>query len=118
MTDPRSWGAAIREAGPSYAVIFALIALLGYLAVQGVPAVMALTVAIQHNTDTVADTARDLANAQTATDSRQQKELDNEATMIEQHGELISLLKTYSIETDDLWADKKARDAHAALRAH
>ena len=123
VTDPKSWAQAIKDVGPNYAVIFALLAVLGYLAFQGVPAIIGLTMAINHNTDTVVN----IAGSQTATQARlvdnQSKDIQNQAAMIEQHGDMIGLLRELQakvnrddIQVDDLMADKKSRDARNRLR--
>jgi hypothetical protein len=115
LMDPKSWGEAVRDVGPSYGVIFALIALLGYLSVRGVPAIMMLTSAIQNNTDSVAQIAHGEEQNQTAIVANQSKIIDNESEIIQQHMEMNELIKQQSIEIDQLIADDKARAAHDIL---
>ena len=85
VTDPRSWGVFIKEVGVPGSTIFALLAILAYLAFKGVPAIVALSQAIQQNTDTVAATGA-------AAQKSQSENYGNMQTMISQHGQIIDLL--------------------------
>lgn len=104
LTNPQSWAQAILTIGPSYAVIFALLAILGWLAFKGVPAVMDLTLAINQNTSVVTHAIEQGTVAQ-------QKINENEAETLRQHGEMIGILKQQDVELNDLMADKYSRDA-------
>ena len=91
--DPRTWAGAIKEVGASFAVIFALLAIGAYLALKAVPAVVDLTVAINHNSDVI--TAHEVVQEknQEAIITNQGLIISNESAMIAQHGELQELLK-------------------------
>jgi predicted HAD superfamily Cof-like phosphohydrolase len=96
FVDPRSWGDFVVEVGPSYAVIFALLAILGFLAFKGVPALINLTQAIQANTDqnvaTEKATHEVLAqNAQNSTAI-----ISNQQQIIAQHDQMIKVLNLVS----------------------
>ncbi len=93
MIDPKSWGDAINRVGQTYAVIFALIALGGYLAVKGVPAIVDLTVAINHNSDVVTNYASQQDKNQSLIIENQGKIIEQDAHMIEQHTDLIEIAK-------------------------
>ncbi len=93
VVDPKSWGEAINRIGPTYAVIFAMLALGGYLAVKGVPAIVDLTVAINHNSDVVTGYASLQEKNQNLIIQNQGKIIDNATTMIGQHTDLIDLAK-------------------------
>lgn len=114
--NPTSWAMAIQGVGPSYAIIFALLAMLGFLAFKGVPAVMALTMAIQQNTDEVAGLARGQEYNQALIIANQTKVIDNETEIIKQHESMQLLLDRTSTAIDDLIADDRARSAHDTLR--
>jgi hypothetical protein len=90
--DPKSWAEAIRDVGPSYAVIFALLAILGYLAFKGVPEIMELTSAIQHNTDIVAASTVRQEKNQDALVANQTKGMELVPEMMAQHQHILSLL--------------------------
>jgi hypothetical protein len=92
LMDPKSWGEAIQQVGPSYAVIFALLAILGYLAFKGVPEIMELTTAIQKNTDIVADSTVRQERNQEALIANQTKGMEVMPEMMAQHQHILSLL--------------------------
>ena len=90
--DTKDLRGMIRDVGPSYAVIFALLALLSYLAFAGVPAIMVLAKSIQANTDITAASSL--------------KAEQNQATIISQHGQMIEqnteLIKTVQDQQREL----------------
>jgi hypothetical protein len=90
--NPKTWGEAINEVGPTYAVIFALLAILGYLAFKGVPEIMELTKAIQSNTDVVASSAVRQEKNQEALIANQNKGMDFVPEMMAQHQHILSML--------------------------
>lgn len=117
MTDPRSWGTAIRDVGPSYAVIFALLAVLAYLAFKVTPVVISLTTAIQQTTDVTASSALRQEHNQTTI-------IEQHGQMIQQNTEILSVISQQQKELSDqntrilgLEADEKARSAHDALHS-
>jgi CHASE3 domain sensor protein len=116
VTDPKTWAVAIRDVGPQYAVIFALLAVLGFLAFKGVPAVMDLASAIQRNTDSVLSVQKAEEWNQNIIVKNQGQVIDNETEIIKQHEEMRELLERQQSSVDDLIADEKARQAHEELR--
>ena len=123
VTDPKSWGAAIKEVGPNYAVIFALLALLGYLAFQGVPAVMALTGAIQRNTDVTSTSALRQEGNQTQIINQHGAMIQQNSQVLQQNGQTLDLLQKIQAREDHedtrldkLEADEYAHHARQVLR--
>jgi predicted PurR-regulated permease PerM len=123
VTDPKSWGEAIRDVGPSYGVIFALLGMFAYLAFAGVPAINSMTLAIQDSTTAAAKRQEQILNwqntqtqLQVVSTQNQTKIVEDQQEIIMQHGQMIDLMRGWSVQIDDLMADKKARDARATLR--
>lgn len=92
VTDPKTWANAIITVGPQYAVIFALIAILAFLAFKGVPAIIALTEAIDRNSDQITGVAKAEEYNQSVIVQNQTKIINNESDMIDQHGKILSLM--------------------------
>ena len=89
MTDPKSWGQAIAEIGTTTTTILALLAILGYLAFKGVPAVVDLTVAINDSTNAAEKRQTTLEKGNDTIITNQGLIIDNETAMIGQHRLLL-----------------------------
>ena len=120
--DPNSWANAINKvsspAATSTVTILALLSIFGYLAFKGVPAIMELTIAINHNSDVVTQHEVTQEKNQSQVITNQAMIIQNEGQMIQEHGQMLQNQRREDVEIDDLMADKHARDAHDALKAH
>lgn len=100
LTDPLSWGKFVQEVGIPGATIFALLAMLGYLALSGVPAILKFAQAIQDSTQAAAvrqaqilKIEQDQANTEEQVIRNQAEIINNETKMIDQHGDIVELLR-------------------------
>jgi len=98
LTPNKGWGEFIAEIGIPGTTILALLAVLAWIAIRGVPAVVNLATAIQQSTITTQQQQERLANLVTVQTTILQKVIENQVTiinaetrMIDQHQELIDL---------------------------
>lgn len=92
ITPSKSWAEFINEIGLTGTIALALLAILGYVAFKGVPAIVELTVAIQRNTDTVTQINKAQEYNQSVIVSNQTKIIDAEQEMIAQHSQLVNAI--------------------------
>ena len=119
LTDPKSWGDAIKEVGAAYAIIFALIAVIGgigYVTIkvvsdQIVPAIVMLTSAIQANTDQSKATDLSVSGILAEQSKNTQLLVSNQSEIIEQHKAMQQAIDTL-VANDTVAPSARAYDAN------
>ena len=119
LTDPKSWGDAIKEVGAAYAIIFALIAVIGgtgYVTIKVVsdrivPAIVMLTSAIQANTDQSKATDLSVSGILAEQSKNTQLLVSNQSEIIEQHKAMQQAIDTL-VANDTVAPSARAYDAN------